>query len=117
MQNFHFYKTSAGWFIDLPEYVAQGGSIGDLQMVEGADIMLDLVAGGEQKINLGIASEPFEGSEQLILIETCDPSIGGGYYFMQQYNGVDINQRIWLCAVTTFVFGNLPAAIFIKRGK
>ena len=41
MKSYKFIKTGLDWYIDLPEFLEQGGSIGDLQMVDGADKMLD----------------------------------------------------------------------------
>ncbi len=45
MRQYKFIKTGKEWHVDLPEYIEQGGSVGDLQMVEGADAMLDFIAG------------------------------------------------------------------------
>lgn len=45
MKPYKFVKTGRDWYIDLPEYIAQGGTMGDLQMVDGADKMLDRMAG------------------------------------------------------------------------
>lgn len=44
MKEYKFIKEGRDWFIDLPEYIEGGGSKGDLQMVEGADKMLDMMA-------------------------------------------------------------------------
>jgi hypothetical protein len=40
MQIQTFIKEDNQWFIDLPEYLANGGAKGDLQMVAGADTNL-----------------------------------------------------------------------------
>lgn len=46
MKTHTFYKDEyGGWYMDLPEYLEQGGSKGDLAMVAGADTMLDSIAG------------------------------------------------------------------------
>ena len=115
MKSYKFIKTGLDWYIDLPEFLEQGGSIGDLQMVDGADKMLDMMAWNESEVTLNISKEYFEGAETLTLIEKCDPYIGGGYYFMMNYEGQEINQRMWLCQVTEFVFGEIPSQIFVKK--
>ncbi|XZF14674.1 DUF6717 family protein [Chitinophagaceae bacterium MMS25-I14] len=115
MKTYRFIKTGGQWFIDLPEYIEQGGHYADLQMVEGADTMLDMMADGEASVTLQIAEEPFEGPDMLLLTEKCDPGIGGGYYLMPQYEGRQIDQMMWLCQVTEFVFGYLPERIFVKN--
>jgi hypothetical protein len=117
MKAYRFIKTGQEWFIDLPEYLEQGGSIGDLQMVDGADKMLDLMAENESTVTLLISKEQFEGADILTLTEKCDPYIGGGYYIMKEYEGQEINQTMWLCQVTEFVFGDLPPQIFVKRER
>lgn len=45
MKVHRFVREDNSWYIDLPEYIEQGGSKGDLEMVSGADTMLDIIAG------------------------------------------------------------------------
>ena len=114
MKTYTFVKDS-GWYIDLPEYIEQGGSKGDLAMVAGADTMLDRMAGSRKKVTLTISTEPFPGSDRIQLQEVCAPSQGGGYYYMEQFEGQQVKQRMWLCAVTNFVFGGLLEQIYVRR--
>ena len=115
MQMYKFIKTGKEWYIDLPAYIEHGGTMGDLQMVEGADKMLDMMAGNNNTVVLTIAKEPFDNADMLELTEICDPYIGGGYYLMQIFEGATINQTIWLCQVTEFVFQEIPPRIFVRR--
>lgn len=117
MKAYKFIKNGRDWYIDLPEFIEKGGSIGDLQMIDGADKMLDMMAGNENSVTLYVAKEHFEGADILTLTEKCDPYIGGGYYLMKQYEGREINRTMWLCQVTEFVFGDIPPQIFVKREK
>ena len=61
MNTYRFYKNEAGWFIDHPAYIQQGGTVADLEMVDGADTMLDIIAAGGNDVHLTISKEPFEG--------------------------------------------------------
>ena len=115
MKPYKFIKTGQDWYIDLPEYLEQRGSIGDLQMVDGADKMLDLMAGNDSSVVVYVAREQFDGADVLTLTEKCDPYIGGGNYLMTFYEGQEINRTMWLCQVTEFVFGDIPPLIFVKR--
>ena len=115
METYTFIKEGRNWYIDLPEYITQGGTKADLQMVEGADVMLDIMSGNAEKVSLIISRDQFEGSDTLHLTEVCDPVIGGGMYLLLEYEGKKINQGMWLCAVTEFVFGDLPELIFVKK--
>ena len=117
MKTYKFTRTGQDWYIDLPEYIEQGGSTGDLQMVDGADKMLDMMAEGKNSVILNIAREQFEGADILTLTEKCDRYIGGGYYIMKQYEGQEINRTMWLCQVTEFVFGDIPPLIFVRRER
>jgi hypothetical protein len=115
IQTYRFIKEPTGWYIDLPQYLDQGGSKGDLQMVEGADTMLDIMAGGNDSIILAISEKSFDEADRLQLTEKCDPYIGGGYYLLHSWEGEPVMKNMWLCAVTEFVFGYVPEQIFIKR--
>jgi len=115
MQKHRFYREGSGWYIDLPEYLEQGGSKGDLAMVAGADTMLDVVAGRDKNVTIVMDTKPFEGSDELVLTNLCDPTMGGGYYLMKEFEGKGVNQQMWLCGVTEFVFGNMPERIYVKR--
>src|SRR3954470_11592278 len=97
MQTHRFYRENGGWFIDLPEYLEQGGQKGDLAMVSGADTMLDLIAGKDDSVTLQLDLQPFAGSDELLLTEICDPVMGGGYYHMQEFENRKVNQDMWLC--------------------
>jgi hypothetical protein len=117
MGKYTFVKEPSGWYIDLPEFIEQGGSRGDLQMVEGADTMLDIISEGQQRVDLIVDSEPFEESDVLELKEKCDPYIGGGYYLMREFEHKQINLTMWLCGVIQFVFNDIPHHIYVKREK
>jgi hypothetical protein len=115
MNQHRFVREHGGWYIDLPEYLEQGGSKGDLAMVSGADTMLDIIAGENEEVNLQIDTEPFDNADELLLTELCDPLLGGGYYHMEQFEGKAVNQDMWLCDVTRIVFGSIPPKIYIRR--
>jgi hypothetical protein len=110
---YKFVKEYTGrWYIDLPNWQ---GVKADLEMVEGADIMLDYVGKGSSEVELILAEEPFEGSTELQLIEDYKDHVGGGIYLLSEYEGKTLDQQMWLCDVTKFVFGKLPPAIYFKR--
>ncbi|MDP4265544.1 MAG: hypothetical protein Q8941_23670 [Bacteroidota bacterium] len=110
-----FVREDNRWYIDLPEFLAQGGSKGDLEMISGADTMLDIVAGEKNEVTLQINTEPFDNADELLLTELCDPILGGGYYHMNRFENKEVNRDLWLCDVTRFVFGDIPKKIYVKR--
>lgn len=84
-------------------------------MVSGADTMLDIIAGEMGDVTLLIDTEPFEGADELLLTELCDPILGGGYYHIKQFENKEVNKDLWLCDVTSFVFGDIPKKIYEKN--
>jgi hypothetical protein len=84
-------------------------------MISGADTMLDIIAETENEVTLQINTEFFDGADELVLTELCDPILGGGYYHMKKFENKSVNKDLWLCDVTRFVFGNIPDRIYIKR--
>jgi hypothetical protein len=108
---FRFYKTSANrWYIDLPEWT---GSIDELEMVQGADTMLDVVSDNTSKCHLTISDEPFEEADEIRLVTDLRDSVGGGDYLMEKYKGEQLNQEMWICGVVEHVFGLIPPVIYV----
>lgn len=101
------------WYIDIPDWQGQHA---DLEMVEGADTMLDYVGSGSNEVELLLAEESFDGADTLQLIHDYSEQIGGGgIYLLKEYNGEVLNQEMWLCEVTEYVFGKLPSMIYFRK--
>lgn len=112
-----FIKEDKQWFIDLPDYLNQGGSKKDLEMIDGVDELLTQVAGSKKKVTLILDTNPFDGADLLELIEMCEAPKGGGYYLMHSCNNYLVNKRLWICDILLFVFGDLPEKIYLKKIK
>ena len=112
-RTFSFYKDNNGeWYVDLPEWK---GDKADLQMVEGADTLLDLISRNREKCSLYMSDEIFDKAEFLTLIHIREKNLGGGGdYFLESYNGNSVQLKLWLCAVTEFVFQGLPQKIWFS---
>jgi len=107
MKKYSFRKTTEGrWYIILPEWP---GDKADLEMVCGADNLLDCFDGGYGIVNLVLSTEKFDCSMKLTLTETDGDS--GTYYF----SDLNMNIDAWLCHVTKFVFGCIPEIIYFKN--
>lgn len=110
-----FYKNEFNnWYADIPEYIEAGGNLGDLQMVCGADSLLDIMSGGENRIKIKFSTKPFDNSETISLIEERK-DIGGGDYLLSSYDGVEFSLQLWLCEVTRYVMKEIPKNIYFKR--
>lgn len=112
MKTIKFKKEESGrWYAVLNDYK---GSKDDLEMVEGADTMLDIIAQGETEVNLIVSTykPDYNNYTTLTLIEET-PSIGGGKYLVDKLLNIEYNMIIWLCDVTRFVFKELPKTIYL----
>lgn len=104
IRTFNFYKEDDGkWYVDLPEWT---GPKEDLEMVLGADVLLDILANGYHDVSVKFGDEPFEGAK--ILTYDHNEEIDG-FYNNDAWHGPS---TIWLCHVTQFVFGKYPEKIY-----
>jgi hypothetical protein len=107
MEIFKFYKdTDSKWYIDYPKWE---GEKWELEMVSGADTLLELIAQGDDKVSIGMALEEFE--DYNLTLKFLREHEGGGWYEVQDYL---FKFEVWLCHVTKFVFGHLPETLYIK---
>lgn len=109
-----FYKNAKHeWYADIPEW---GGAIADLQMVEGADDLLNWIAAAESECKLLMADERIENAETLTLVYVREENLGGGGdYLLENFRDQLINHKLWLCNVTEFVFKQLPERIYFRE--
>lgn len=106
MHTYRFYKESSKWYVDIANYP---GDKSELEMVMGADLLLDNLSNDGDDISLQFSIEQMPGCHTLRLSEkTTD---GGGYYDNDYMLGPS---TIWLCSVTSYVFGFLPELIYYR---
>lgn len=113
---FRFYKDADNeWYIDLPEWT---GSKAELEMVQGADTMLDIVSEYSNECYLKLSDQFFAGAEVLQLEHArIQNHGGGGDYILEKYQSETINYKIWLCEVTRHVFDGLPYCVYFQKIK
>lgn len=113
-QNFRFYKEPDGrWYVELPGWE---GSKADLEMVQGADTMLEMISGAAGECLLKLSDTQFDHAELLELEHAREPNLGGGGdYLLQKYEGETTLLRLWLCEVTNYVFKGLPERIYFQK--
>lgn len=102
--------TMHRWYAVIPEWT---GSKDELQMVMGADTLLDIMAQGENIINVQFSTSTFDSANKMVWYKDGE-DIGGGFYILDEYLGIKYNLDIWLCDVTKFVFGDMPKFIYVK---
>ena len=104
--NYTFIKDELSrWYVDLPEWE---GDYEELEMVQGADTMLDIIAQGSDEVVVYLTTFYMPHKMRLDFIK--EEAGGGLYQLVSPYH----NFEVWLCHVTKFVFGSLPDQIFIN---
>ena len=114
---YKFYKSSKGtWWIDLPLYPFNKDN---LQMVAGADDLLDILSDGGGEVYLKLSTKPlWLYDEKLTKIEQKGFFNGAIYetektpLFNEYFEDYD---RVWICPVTLWVFLRYPKEIYIKK--
>lgn len=115
MKRLKFIKEADNrWYVVLPEWQ---GSKADLEMVAGADTMLEYMAEGNGFVFLYLSETMFAGADELKFICLAEELGNGAYYKMEYYRGVGLNLDIWLCDVTKFVFGKFPSVIHVSTSN
>jgi hypothetical protein len=105
MKNLKFEKESDGkWYVVLPEWE---GAHNELEMVAGADFLLDYLSKDKVTCELNVSEEPLENAIELVK----DRNASGGAVYMVK--NCPIVAQVWLCHVTKFVYdGRLPDALY-----
>lgn len=101
-----FTKENGKWYIDLPEWT---GPKSALQMVWGADTMLDRLAKDDNHIELQLSLTEIPDSIHL----KRNLRMFGGYSYKCTMDNT--STIIWLCGVTKFVFGEFPRHLYISK--
>lgn len=106
MKKLNFNKEGSKWYIDYPQWE---GDKEELEMVAGADILLDHLSNNEDAVSLFVSEEPIDNS--IILKKKYNINGGADYKPVN----TDVVYGVWLCHVTKFVFnGIMPDYLYIK---
>lgn len=116
MKTYRFYKTTSNeWFIDIPKFPFKKRW---LEMVCGADDLLDKLAKGnnEVKIEIGSRYKKRDYSDVLLLQKVLGTWKGATYKPLLtrlQNRGFGKN-KLWLCPATLYVFFKYPKKIYFR---
>jgi hypothetical protein len=106
MKNLTFNKEDKKWYIYLPEWE---GDKAELEMVAGADILLDHLSHNKDTVSVIVSEEELDDS----IILNKKYNINGGADYKPVNN--DVVYNVWLCGVTKFVFGGyMPNKLYLK---
>lgn len=107
MRVFKFIREDdSKWYVDLPEWK---GDKWELEMVAGADDLLEILGQGESEVRVLISEEPFK--ESMFSLEYTHDEAEGGWYILKDF---DFSFEVWLCHVVKFVYGHIPKKLYCK---
>ena len=120
-KNLRFVKLASRWLIDIP----YNGNINDLEMVLGADEMLQHISdntNGDDTVYIEVSDFlRAQSGHDAMITKTKGEDMGEGqwYDFAENYALYSNakTQKIWLCDVTKLVFGGFPETLYIKYKK
>ena len=110
-----FVKQGNEWYADIPNWPLDPAH---LQMVAGADNLLDEMANGLKRITIKISQYkkcPIILDDDIALLSIVSKSNFAGTYEVEECNYK--TQNVWLCPVINFVFGRVPNYITFKLIK
>jgi len=105
-----FYKEEDNrWYVDLPKYIKEGGEKADLEMVLGADELLDMLSNGQDRVTISLSEEEVPCRATLTLVKKYEDGDGADYTAEVGDKKFDC----WLCNVMIYVFTYYPKKIYI----
>jgi hypothetical protein len=112
-----FYRdVTKRWYFDFPDYESYGLTIDDLEMVEGADKLLDHIAGQfRDRVYLKVSDTQVLNNKLTFL---GNSEMSGADYGIDTYKGTLVPENcriIWLCDVTLVVWPQFPKLIFFEE--
>ena len=111
MRKLNFKKENKKWYIVLKSWP---GPKSALQMVLGADTLLDKISQNGHTASIGVKSQKDSGSDWVCVKDTSEDCTYGRWYNV--YKGGKKMHRMWLCPVTRFVFkGFYPEKIVFEK--
>ncbi len=106
-----FIREADGrWYADIKHWPKRFHS--NLEMVAGADDMLEALDRGDGYVKVEVALNPENKSDWFKMIKVSQTYLGATYtvLYCDRYKG-----KAWLCNVGKFVMGKHPDALFVRQ--
>lgn len=110
VKHLNFVKLAGYWFAHIPDYE---GDLSDLAMVEGADVLCDMLNYRDTGlIRTEISDEPLEEEifDRIYILDFVNSTGDIGANYRCREFKIDL----WLCNVTKYVFGKFPETIYVR---
>lgn len=99
------------WYVDFPNWPL---SHDHLEMVAGADDLLDILNDGSDHVKLMVSTKEMERC--IVLNKEKSGLTKGAFYTVEtRLRDWAPKKKLWLCPVTLTVLGHYPQKIYFKR--
>ena len=105
-----FTKEDDKWYVHFPDW---GFKKTQLEMVSGANVMLDKMADGESEVHLTVKI-PKDKSQHFDDCIECNKVDQLGLKYGATYK-TNYGDEFWICPVTLFVLGRYPEVMYISK--
>lgn len=111
-------ETNGRWYVDFPNWPL---SHDNLEMVAGADDLLDLLNDGSNHVSLKVST--YETDHDVQLKKVHSALTKGAFYTVEtplegwERPNALRRKQLWLCPVTLTVLGQYPKNIYFKAKK
>ena len=112
---FRFEKEFGNWYVFLPSFLREVGEKDDLRMRDGAEILLEHIAGPDMEVVVEISDDLmiFEPEWLAILCKERDMK-GGADYQIYDAQGKEI-ATVWMSPPLKFYYGKYPDKFVLRR--
>ncbi len=105
-----FTKEDSKWYVCFSDW---GFKKSQLEMVSGANVMLDKMAGDELEVHLTVKI-PKDKSQHFDDCIECNKVDQLGLKYGATYK-TNYGDEFWICPVTLFVLGRYPEVMYISK--
>lgn len=109
-----YYKIGKTWFLDLPEYLENGGNVDDLERIGGFHELLEMAADGSNSVVLYYDLNDFDGADMAEL-KGLSGEKTGGYYNLKHFEGREVDLEIWVNKLAYEKVSELPQHFYLKK--
>ena len=114
MQTVTYYKLGHRWYLDLPEFVQEGGDVEDLERIGAFHDFLEMASEGNDEVVFRMDAEPFDGADFFEMTGSAGKD-SGGYYHVPSFEGKPVDFELWFNAIVYRQYETPPQRIYFKR--
>ncbi|WP_121353325.1 DUF6717 family protein [Flavisolibacter nicotianae] len=109
-----YYKLGKHWYLDAPDYIAQGGEADDLERIGAFHDFLELAAEGATTVVFHMDTNAFNDADFFELVASSGGRTGG-HYHLHSFQGQPVDLELWFNSMIFSGLATLPQRIYFKK--